>query len=49
MCYVPPSIELLGPTTPVFKPGSTTTPVIWRNLSEYVMSREIVGLLYVNV
>ena len=25
MCYVPPSVELLGATTPsVFKPGSTT-------------------------
>jgi len=25
MCYVPPSVELLGPTTPlVFKPGSMT-------------------------
>ena len=27
MCYVPPSVELLKPTTtPDFKPGSTTTP-----------------------
>jgi len=27
-CYVPTSVELLGPTTPkVFKPGPTTSPV----------------------
>ena len=24
LCYVPPSVEPLGSTTPVFKPGSTT-------------------------
>jgi len=38
MCYVPPSVEILGPTTPpVFKPGLTSPPDFrpnWRRWSD---------------